>query len=214
MQRVATKLRFVSLMIAVSFLLGASVSFAASQVTNDLKATIEKIVAVVTDDKYKHNKEARRKILREVIGTRFSFEQMGMRALGPDWNERSAEEKKQFVELFSRLLEKNYASKIETYFDEKISYTDEIVKDGHAMVKTQIMHQDEISTVDYKLINLNGQWMVYDFIVEGVSMVRNYRSQFSTIIQKEAYSGLVKRMSAKIEEIEAASAIDEKSDKL
>ncbi len=191
--------------LTVFLLSNVSAFAAATQVTNDLKATIDKVLNIVTDEKLKNDKPSRRKALREAIDARFSYEQMGMRSLAQDWNDRTPEEKKQFVELFGKLLETSYASKIEGYRDEKITYTEEEIKDGHALVKTQIVRKSDTIPVDYKLINLNGKWMVYDFIIEGVSMVRNYRSQFSKIIQKESYGGLMKRLAAKIDEIETSA---------
>ncbi|OGW20319.1 MAG: hypothetical protein A3K09_03510 [Nitrospinae bacterium RIFCSPLOWO2_12_FULL_47_7] len=167
----------------------------------------------MSGEKYKADKKRNRKLLREVIDARFSYEQMGMRSLAQDWNDRTPEEKKQFVDLFGKLLENSYASKIETYRDEKINYVEEVIKDGYAMVKTEIVRKSDTIPVDYKLININGQWLIYDFIIEGVSIIRNYRSQFSKIIQKESYGGLVKKLSAKIEELES-SAGDAKADKL
>ena len=201
------------LLAALVLFSGASAAAAATQVTNDLKATIDKVINIVSGEKYKADKKRNRKLLREVIDARFSYEQMGMRSLAQDWNDRTPEEKKQFVDLFGKLLENSYASKIETYRDEKINYVEEVIKDGYAMVKTEIVRKSDTIPVDYKLININGQWLIYDFIIEGVSIIRNYRSQFSKIIQKESYGGLVKKLSAKIEELES-SAGDAKADKL
>ena len=212
MRTARSSFRFV-LALSLFFFGGISAATAATQVTNDLKATIDKVINIVSDEKYKVDKKAHRKQLREVIDARFSYEQMGMRSLAQDWNDRTPEEKKQFVELFGKLLENSYASKIESYRDEKINYTTEDIKDGYAMVKTEIVRKSDTIPVDYKLINVNGQWLIYDFIIEGVSIIRNYRSQFGKIILKESYSGLVKKLTAKIEELEA-SGENVKSDNL
>ena len=146
----------------------------------------------------------RREKLREAIGKRFNYKQMVMRSLARDWNNRTPKEQKEFQELFKRLLENSYASKIESYSDEQIDYIGEIVKGKYALVKTEIVRRDSTIEVNYKLILDNGEWKVYDFVIEGVSMIRNYRSQFTKIIRKESFDALVQRLSAKIEEIESA----------
>jgi phospholipid transport system substrate-binding protein len=210
------KFQFASLaMAAFFFVVSSSVSESAqTQVTSDLKATIDKVLDIVKDEKYKADAKNRRKLLREVIDARFSYEQMSMRSLAQDWNDRTPDEKKQFVDLFGKLLESSYASKIESYRDEKINYKDEEIKDGYAMIKTEIVRKSDTIPVDYKLVNVNGKWLIYDFIIEGVSMIRNYRSQFSKIIQKETYSGLVKKLSDKINELESSSTGNVKTDNL
>lgn len=186
-------------------ILSANVSFASTEVTGELKATVDKAISIVTDKKYKDDKKSRRKALREVIDSRFSYEQMAMRSLAQDWNDRTLEEKKHFVELFSKLLESTYASRIESYRDEKINFIDEDITGNHALVRSQIERKNGNIAVDYKLVNINGKWLIYDFVIEGVSMIRNYRTQFVSILQKESYAGLVKMLAAKAEEIEPAT---------
>ena len=106
------------------------------------------------------------------------------------------------MELFGKLLENSYASKIESYNDEGIDYVDETIKGKYALVKTKIKRVDGTIDVDYKLIQENGSWRVFDFVIEGVSMIKNYRSQFNRIIKKESFEALKKKMTAKIEGIE------------
>ena len=125
-----------------------------------------------------------------------------MRSLARNWNKRTAKEQKEFVELFGKLLENSYASKIESYNDEGIDYVDETIKGKYALVKTKIKRVDGTIDVDYKLIQENGSWRVFDFVIEGVSMIKNYRSQFNRIIKKESFEALKKKMIAKIEGIE------------
>ncbi len=180
-----------------------SPSVFASEISISMKATIDEVINIVTDENLKNQTQARRDKLREVLGKRFNYHQMSMRSLAKEWKERTPQEKKEFHVLFKRLLENSYASKIESYSDEKISYVDEVIKGNYALVKTEIVRKDSTIEVDYKLIKNDGQWMVYDFVIEGVSMIRNYRSQFTKIIRKESYKVLVQRLSAKIEEIEA-----------
>ena len=140
-----------------------------------------------------------------MIGLRFNYKQMVMRSLAKNYKDRSDKERKEFTSLFKKLLENSYASKIENYKDEKINYVDEKVKGKYAMVRTQIVRKDGVVDVDYKMLKDGGQWLVYDFVIEGVSLIRNYKSQFSKIISTESYSALVSKLSKKVDELEAKS---------
>lgn len=175
----------------------------ASEITSKVKATIDEVIEIVTDENLKKQTKTRREKIREVIGKRFSYDQMVMRSLAKEWTDRTPQEQREFRDLFKRLLENSYANKIESYSDEKINYVDEVIKGNYSLVKTEIVRKDGSISVDYKLINNGGEWRVYDFVIEGVSMIRNYRSQFTKIIRKDSYEVLVQRLSAKIKEIEA-----------
>ena len=174
----------------------------ASQVTEDVKDTIDKVIEIVGREDLKNNKEARREALREVIDQRFNYHQMVRRALAKNWKGRSDQERREFTGLFKKLLENSYASKLESYSDETINFTDEVIKGKYALVKTEVVRKASTITVDYKLINGAGVWKIYDFVIEGVSMVRNYRSQFSKIIRKDSYEGLVRKLTDKVNELE------------
>ena len=174
----------------------------ASQITDELKATIDQVILYVKDESLKKDPKKRRHLIRKTIEKRFNYKQMVKRSLARNWKKRTSEEKKVFVGLFKRLLENSYANKIESYRDEKINYIGEIVKGKYALVKTEIVRKDATILVDYKMIKENGRWLVYDFVVEGVSMVRNYRSQFTKIIRKDSYKVLVEKMTEKIQDLE------------
>lgn len=196
------------LVIAVSMLLGSGQVFAESQITADVRGTIDQVLEIVSDENLKKDPTLRRKKLRQVIGLRFNYKQMVMRSLAKNYNARSDKERVEFTGLFKKLLENSYASKIENYRDETINYVDEKIKGKYAMVKTQIVRKDGVIDVDYKLLKDNGQWLVYDFVIEGVSLIRNYRSQFSKIISTESYAALVSKMSKKIDDLEAKKNTD------
>jgi len=178
------------------------VNAAASEITDKIKATIDQVIEVVKDEKMKTDKEARRQRLRQIIGERFNYRQMVMRSLAKAWDDISEKEREEFIVLYKKLLENSYAGKIENFSDEEIKYTGEMVKGEYAMVKTEILRKDGTVSVDYKLIKENGDWMVYDFVIEGVSMVRNYRSQFTQIIRKDSYQMLVQKLTNKINQLE------------
>ena len=182
--------------------------FAGSEITLDVKQTIDRVLAIVADADLKKNPPLRRKKLRETIGLRFNYKQMVMRSLAKNYKARTDKEREEFTGLFKRLLENSYATKIENYQDETIKYVGEQVKGNYALVKTQIVRKDVTIDVDYKLINEEGIWMVYDFVIEEVSLIRNYRSQFSKIIQTESYDALVSKLSKKINDLEASQNKD------
>ena len=179
--------------------------FAESHITTDLKGTIDQVMEIVSDKNLQKNPTLRREKLRQVIGLRFNYKQMVMRSLAKNYMDRSDKERKEFTRLFKKLLENSYASKIENYRNETINYMGEQVKGKYALVKTQIVRKDGVIDVDYKMLKENGQWRVYDFVIEGVSLIRNYRSQFSKIISTESYATLVSKLSKKVEDLEVQS---------
>jgi phospholipid transport system substrate-binding protein len=140
---------------------------------------------------------------------RFGFEEMAQRALGQYWPKRTPAEKKEFVSLFSDLLERSYITKIESYTGEqKVVYTKETIDKDHASVHTEIVvKRDANVEVEYRLLQRNSNWQVYDIIIEGVSLVNNYRTQFHNIISRESYEALVKKLKLKLEQEQAASPI-------
>ncbi len=207
-QRFYMHLVVVGLMIYLSMV---SVCFADSEIQSQLKGTIDKVIEIVKDKSLKNDHQARRAALRKTIDERFNYRQMVMRSLAKNWDARSDQERQEFIALFKSLLENSYANKLEAYRDEKINYLDEIIKGKYALIKTEVVRRSSTIGVDYKLIEENGHWQVYDFVIEGVSMIRNYRSQFTKIIRKDSYEVLVQKLTDKINEIEQGS---EKSEKL
>ncbi len=174
----------------------------ATEIIDHLKGTIEKIISIVTDENIK-DKEVRRQKLRRIIEKQFHYPLMVRGSLGKkNWSKRTPEEKKQFIELFKKLLESSYASKLETYSDEKINYLGEEIRGKFAKVRTEIVRKDATIPVDYKFYNENGKWLVIDFSIAEVSMVRNYNAQFKKIIYKESYEALVQKLAKKVKELE------------
>lgn len=177
--------------------------FAGSEITSDMKQTIDQVIEIVSDPELKKNPSLRREKLQKTIGLRFNYKQMVMRSLAKNYKSRTVKEREEFTGLFKKLLENSYASKIENYQDETINYVEEQVKGKFALVKTQIVRKDGTIDVDYKLINEEGRWTVYDFVIEEVSLIRNYRSQFSKIIKTESYRALVSKLRKKVNDLEA-----------
>ena len=201
--------RFCIHMVVISLMINltvVSVCFAGSEITNKLKSTINKVISTVNDEALKNDLPARRAILRKTINAQFNYRQMVMRSLAKNWDVRSAEEQQLFIALFKSLLENSYANKLESFSNEKINYLDEVVKGEYALVKTEVVRKATTVGVDYKLVRENGVWQVYDFVIEGVSMVRNYRAQFTKIIHKHSYEVLVQKLTDKINALKEGSS--------
>ena len=201
--------RFCIHMVVISLMINltvVSVCFAGSEITNKLKNTINKVISTLNDEALKNDLPARRAILRKTINAQFNYRQMVMRSLAKNWDVRSAEEQQLFIALFKSLLENSYANKLESFSNEKINYLDEVVKGEYALVKTEVVRKATTVAVDYKLVRENGVWQVYDFVIEGVSMVRNYRAQFTKIIHKHSYEVLVQKLTDKINALKEGSS--------
>ena len=168
-----------------------------------VKSTIDEVIRLVTDEKLKAPDQvsSRRKLLEETIGQHFDFEEMAKRSLATHWKSRKVDEHPEFVFLLQSLLSNAYAEKIENYSGEKVNYLKERLKDGYAEVQTTIVSPKTEISLDYRLILKDGTWVVYDVVVDGVSLVKNYRVQFDRIIHESSYEGLVKRLREKSDEI-------------
>lgn len=195
-------LKRIMLLLAASLLI-VSVAFA-NPPADEIKRTVDEVVRIVADKDMKKHETKRRQALKKSISNIFDYAEMAKRSMGKHWNVRSPAEKKIFVDLFATLLENSYAGKIESYNNEKIIYIKDIVDGDYAEVKSKVVtaNRDEF-TLDYRLFKQNNKWMVYDVIIEGVSLVSNYRSQFNKIITANGYDKLVKKLQSKNEELKA-----------
>ncbi len=172
--------------------------------TDDVRKTVDQVIHIVADKDMKRNDHKRRQALKRSISVLFDYNEMAKRSLGRHWNDRSQEERKQFSDLFASLREKTYANKIESYNNEKVIYLRENIAANRAEVKSKIVtaKHDEY-TMDYRLLNQGGKWMVYDVVIEGVSLVSNYRSQFNKIITANGYGELVRKLQGKSGDLKA-----------
>jgi phospholipid transport system substrate-binding protein len=189
------------LVIIILLFISSSIAFAVMSPKEQIKTTIDKVLDIIKDPKYKGKSKTlqRRESIKKEIINIFDFEEMAKRSLGIYWRERTLQEKKEFVELYKDLLERSYINKIESYSDEEILYTDEKIEDSkYAEVKTKVITKDKKEVpIDYKLYFTGRGWKIYDVIIEGVSLVSNYRSQFNKIIRNYSYQELIKRMKTK-----------------
>jgi len=177
-----------------------------------VRETVNAVLAVLQDKSLQgpDNTGRRREKMRQAVFQRFGFEEMAQRALAQYWPKRTPAEKKEFVELFGELLERSYINKIESYTGEQIvQYTKETIdKDGLASVRTEVVNKRDLNVeVVYRLLQRDGNWQVYDVVIEGVSLVNNYRTQFHNILSQESYEALLKKLKLKLEQERAASPV-------
>jgi len=191
-----------SLLVSVLLSLWVAVwpAYADATVTDDVKKVVDEVVRIVSnkDLKKPQNEEKRRAELKKAIGSIFDYGQMAKLSMGTHWKERTPAEQKEFEQLFETLLENTYATKIEAYNKDKTVYVRENVEGNHAEVNSKVISiKEEEYTLDYRLAKKENEWLVYDVVIEGVSLVANYRGQFNHIIQTQGYNELVKQLQKK-----------------
>lgn len=190
-------------MIVVLTLLFPGISMSAGvSPTESIKRTIDEVLRLLDDRELQRPGRLmeRRKRLEQVIAARFDYREMAKRTLPKQWKTLSAAEQKEFVELFQSFLSASYADKIEGYSGEQVRYLSERLEGDYAEVRTEIVSEKTEIPIDYRLLGRDGEWFVYDVIADGISLVRNYRSQFDTIIRESGYPELVEELRRKSKE--------------
>ncbi len=173
--------------------------------TEQIRTTVEKVLVILENSSLVENSNGKmpdpealtkyRNDLRQAIFPQFDIPEMARRSLGLNWRPRTRAEQKEFVDLFSHLLEDFFSDKLKSFEDEKFVYTGEIKDGDYAKVETMILTKEgkEIS-INYRFHLVDENWKVYDMVIEHVSLVKNYRSQFNRIITKSSYQDLVRRI--------------------
>lgn len=186
----------------------ASSSQPAESPTEVVRATLTEVFRILEDPKLKDPAKLlpRRRMLEEVIATRFDYAEMSKRALAAYWTPLTNEQRAEFVDLFKAFLSDRYAGKIEGYTGEQVRYLSERLEGQYAEVRTKLVSSKVEIPMDYRLINKASRWYAYDIIADGVSLVKNYRSQFEKIIRSDSYEELVRRLRAR-------TVVEEKKEK-
>lgn len=164
--------------------------------TEVVRATLTEVFRILEDPKLKDPAKLlpRRRMLETVIAGRFDYAEMSKRTLAAHWTPLTNDQRAEFVELFKAFLSDRYAGKIEGYAGEKTEYLSERLEGPYAEVRTRLVSSKVEIPMDYRLMNKAGRWYAYDVIADGVSLVKNYRSQFDKIIRSDSYEELVKRL--------------------
>jgi phospholipid transport system substrate-binding protein len=186
---------------ALTLLFPADTRAAQPSPTGQIRETIDRVISILNrpDLRPRAKREARQEILRAEIRPAFDFGEMAKRSLGVHWRRRTPEERERFTGLFAELLENSYLGKIESYKGERIRYVGESVDPPYAVVNTVIVtSRDDEIPIAYRVVLQDGRWRIYDVVIEGISLVNNYRSQFAGILQNSSFDELVKKLRATV----------------
>lgn len=177
-----------------------------------IEMRIDQLINILKNPQYQEmaQKDLLRKKIWEIIREVFDFREMAKRALAHNWKKFTKEQREEFSRLFSELLSNTYIGKIQRgYRDEKVVYlTQKMVTDSKALVKTKVLRQGMEIPVFYSMVKRNETWRVYDINIEGVGLVKNYRSQFSKILLKRSPAQLIEMLKEKIEQEKESSLKD------
>lgn len=183
-------------------LMGAPVFLWAASPMESIRETTDRVIEVLTDERFEaeeHRPELL-ELVSEIVKERFDWEAIARGALSTHWRDLSRTQQEEFTDLFARLMERTYAGRLDDYSGEEVIYLAEETEGGRARVTGRFItrNKQEIP-VEYRMRKKDGAWLVYDILIEGVSMVRNYRVQFNDIIIKSSYEELVRRINEKLE---------------
>jgi phospholipid transport system substrate-binding protein len=165
--------------------------------SDQLKTGIDQVVKVLADPvlKTEARAKARRDALRAIAAPLFDWTELAKRALGRHWSARTEPQREEFVRLFPELIERSYYATLERYNGERVVYGAESIEGDRATVRTKVLNKDGRELlVDYRLRRVGARWLVYDVLIQGVSLVSNYRAQFDQIIRTSSYEQLVERL--------------------
>lgn len=170
--------------------------------TARVKDSVDKVITILKDKSL--DREARWAKIGLVINDSFDFRSMSQSVLATNWKKATPEERQQFVVFFSQYLEDTYRTKIESYTNQKVEYVGETIRGKRAVVETQIITDSTEIPVNYKLKNNDGNWFAYDVVIEGVSLVSNYRSTFAAIVKNDGMDGLLSDIQNRINKYKAS----------
>ena len=196
------KFRIIVLTITMSMVSGLLV-YGQDDPTAAVKSMVDEVIGILKKKELKGEAKTqeRRTLLEEAVGRRLDYEEMAKRTLAMHWRKRTLSEQKEFVSTFRAFLSKNYAKRLETYSDEAVEYTKVRLKGSFAEVQTQIKSPKTELNLDYRLVHRADGWWIYDIVINGVSLIRNYRDQFERVIKTSSYEELVTKLRDRTEEI-------------
>jgi len=186
--------------LSMFLLVGFPASSRAGIAADQIRQTADKVLLILQDSRLKSadQKQARREQLRQVISARFDFTEMAKRSLGTHWQRRGTEEQRRFVELFTDLLDRSYADHLESFNGEKIVYGRETQENDYAEVETKVVSKKgEEFAVNYRMHAVNREWKVYDVVIENISLVNNYRSQFNRVLATSSFDEFLRKLQGK-----------------
>jgi phospholipid transport system substrate-binding protein len=212
MQPSRVRIVFVPLVLVLA--LSSSPAASAAAPTDELRRGVDRVFTILRDPELRGSSNAARRwtALAKVSEDIFDFGETAKRTLGQHWEQRTPTERQEFVRLFTEVIQRSYVTRIDRYGGEKMVYRGETIEGDQAVVRTALVLDDGSQmAVDYKMHHPSDRWQVYDINVEGVSLVANYRAQFSKVIRNESYQALVTRLKANHAHSEAPATRDTSS---
>jgi phospholipid transport system substrate-binding protein len=182
--------------VLIWFVVIAAVPPCTESPTEAVRGTVSRVLSILEDPVLKDPAKltSRRRMLEEVIATRFDYAEMSKRTLAAYWPPLTEAQRTEFVDLFKRFLSDRYAEKIEGYSGEQVGYLSERIEGTYVEVRTELRSDKTTIPMDYRLFLQEDRWHAYDIVVDGVSLVKNYRSQFQKIIRESSYEELVRKL--------------------
>jgi phospholipid transport system substrate-binding protein len=165
--------------------------------TDTVRDYTDAVVRVLEDPSLKaeDRRAERRAAVRKIAIDIFDVQETARRALGPHWQHRTPQEREEFVQLFADLLERTYINRIDLFGGERLKFTEEKLDGEHAIVRAKIVTKQGTEVpVEARMLNRTGRWQIYDVVIENISLIGNYRSQFDRIIRSSSYGELAKRL--------------------
>lgn len=172
----------------------------AGEPTEAIRGAVNQGVEILKNAKLDNQKQRQQVIdqLRQIVYPLFDFNEMAKRSLGAHWRRLNPQQRKEFVTIFTALLEKTYADQIDLYHGQQVVYTGERVDGNYAQVDSRLVDKEGQSySVAYRLHKVEGKWKIYDVLAENISLVNNYRSQFDRVISRSSFEELLETMKEK-----------------
>lgn len=200
-----------SIMVSLGVLVVQTSGWAADSPTTALRAATDRSIAILQDPAYQGPDKRQQRIarVREVIFPLFDPQEIAKRTMGVYWRDRTEAERKQFIELFTNLVEKTYSGNLDRYNTGVQFFWDQERIDGDfAEADTRIFDPvlNKTFVINYRLHKVGEKWLIYDVVAENISMVRNYRNQFHRILSTSSYQELVNKLESKLKEFDSPSA--------
>ncbi len=187
----------------VLFFVAATYSFAIPAPQTQVEEMVNSVLNVLkrTDLTAEQKKEQ----VSGMVQSYLNMQSMARRTLGPYWDKATEEQRKQFSDLFVQVLEGTYLNRVGDYSDGQVKFLKQRVKGTKAIIDTVIVSDDLEIPVQYKMIYTDSRWQVFDLVIEGVSLIKNYRSSYGEIIRRKGYDGLLQMMEEKVKAMNGSS---------
>ena len=196
-----TKHRLTIMVLCVGLCIGMTSHVYGDTPLDTAKANMDEVLKILREES--PGKEAgnamKHKKIWSIADQMFNFEELSRRTLGKNWKKLNTEQQEEFTDLFSTHLGNIYMDRILAYTDEKVIFDKEKKKKNKAIVYSRIITKTNEIPMDYRMIEKNGSWKVYDVVIEGVSLVSNYRTQFKEILKEKGADSLLKTLRKKVE---------------